>query len=187
MDEPSWAQVVKPAFFGMLPPVMLAKRKIKQPLWLQGVGRHSREEIYRLARDDLSAIAAFFWAINRFFLALRPPPSTPRLLPTSPISSSRRSTHHLKNLPSPRGISRRIANACGSATTAMRRRPKGSREATLLRCPGWDHGRRGMHIEVLGTVPQPMTRTQVSRAKARPAPRRPSVRRESILHPSSGA
>lgn len=58
MDEPSWAQVIKPAFFGMLPPVMLAKRKIKQPLWLQGVGRHSREEIYRLARDDLSAIAA---------------------------------------------------------------------------------------------------------------------------------
>ncbi len=63
MEDANWA-VIKPLFFGSLPPVVRdllprwARRRVRNTLWLQGTGRHSREEIYTLGKADLSALSA---------------------------------------------------------------------------------------------------------------------------------
>jgi glutathione S-transferase len=62
MEDHNWT-VIKPLFFGALPPVVRdfvpawARRRVRNTLWLQGTGRHSREEIYALGNADLAAVA----------------------------------------------------------------------------------------------------------------------------------
>lgn len=63
MEEPTWP-VVREQFFGSMPPVMkqiiptMIRRSLRKALYLQGVGRHSREEIYDIGCADLSAVSA---------------------------------------------------------------------------------------------------------------------------------
>lgn len=62
--EPSGWNVVKPLFFGAIPPVLrdgvaaLARRGIRRALYGQGYGRYSLNEIHALGAADLSAIDA---------------------------------------------------------------------------------------------------------------------------------
>lgn len=64
IDEAGWPEI-KQVFFGSLPPVVrsivprIAKQKITKQLYEQGMGRHSREEIYDFAAKDIEAIAIF--------------------------------------------------------------------------------------------------------------------------------
>lgn len=63
IDEPGWA-VMRPILEASLPlPVRwlvprLVQRNVRNQLHAQGLGRHSRREIYRFGRSDLNAIAA---------------------------------------------------------------------------------------------------------------------------------
>ena len=76
IDSSGWS-VIKPAFFGAFPPVLrdavpwLAQRRVKRMLWLQGVGRHRPEEIYRLGIEDLAVLAACL-GDKSFFLGTAP-------------------------------------------------------------------------------------------------------------------
>ncbi len=72
MEDRNWA-VIKPLFFGGLPPIarevlpLVARRRVRTTLWLQGMGRHSREEVYELGRQDLSALAAHLGSMPYLF------------------------------------------------------------------------------------------------------------------------
>lgn len=61
-DERIWPKT-RETFFGQLPPGLrqlipvVARRKVQGYLQGQGMGRHSREQIYRFAEQDLSAFA----------------------------------------------------------------------------------------------------------------------------------
>ncbi|MEO8400238.1 MAG: glutathione S-transferase family protein [Gammaproteobacteria bacterium] len=62
IDEVNWP-TIKKAFFGKMPfllrcfiPEMLRKN-VKRTLFAQGIGRHSREDIYQLGLKDLKALA----------------------------------------------------------------------------------------------------------------------------------
>jgi glutathione S-transferase len=63
MDEPTW-QKVRVHLFGTLPVPLkfivpnVVRRKVRTQLHAQGYGRHTREELERIARDDLDAIVA---------------------------------------------------------------------------------------------------------------------------------
>lgn len=63
MDEPAW-QKVRVHLFGSMPvPVRMlvpsiARRKVRRHLYAHGYGRHSHEELARIADDDLDAIEA---------------------------------------------------------------------------------------------------------------------------------
>jgi glutathione S-transferase len=67
VDPSGWA-IAKKDFFGSLPKVlqwfvpMIVRRKIKKALYVQGLGRHSREVIYALGKKDLLTIAAYLYA-----------------------------------------------------------------------------------------------------------------------------
>ncbi|MGA2639034.1 glutathione S-transferase C-terminal domain-containing protein [Methylocella sp.] len=56
-------RVVKPAFFGSLPPLArdaaaaMARRGVRGALYAQGYGRHTRDGIYAIGAADLAAIA----------------------------------------------------------------------------------------------------------------------------------
>ena len=62
IDPEGW-RVVKPVFFGSLPPfardaaAALARRGVRGALYGQGYGRHTREGIYAIGAADLAAIA----------------------------------------------------------------------------------------------------------------------------------
>ena len=62
MEPETWA-VAKQAFFGKMPFPMRAilpsvlHQTVKKTLWAQGTGRHTRDEIYALARDDWDSVA----------------------------------------------------------------------------------------------------------------------------------
>ncbi len=64
MEEGAW-NTIRPFFFGHLPPLLrqlipaLARRGVRKSLWMQGTGRHSREEIYAIGNSDLTALSAF--------------------------------------------------------------------------------------------------------------------------------
>lgn len=57
--------LVADAFFARMPaparPVMrvMARRRVAKMLHLQGLGRHSRDEVYAMGRHDLAAVSAF--------------------------------------------------------------------------------------------------------------------------------
>jgi glutathione S-transferase len=63
IDEPTW-QKVRVHLFGTLPVPLkllvptLARRSVRMQLYAQGYGRHTREELAQVARDDLDAIVA---------------------------------------------------------------------------------------------------------------------------------
>lgn len=71
-EERNWA-VIEPLFFGGLPPGLrqlvpiIAARGVRKTLWLQGTGRHTREEIYHLGREDLSALSIALGAMPYLF------------------------------------------------------------------------------------------------------------------------
>jgi len=62
MEPASWP-LVRDTFFGALPPVVrsivpaLAMRQVRGYLHAQGVGRHGRDEIYRMGLADIGALA----------------------------------------------------------------------------------------------------------------------------------
>lgn len=63
IDPVGWA-VIKPLFFGDLPPLVrdvvpgIVRRSTRQALRGQGYGRHAPEEVYALGTADLTALAA---------------------------------------------------------------------------------------------------------------------------------
>jgi glutathione S-transferase len=75
-DEPGWT-VIRQSFFAGLPwpirpfAMALARRRMAGALRAQGIGRHSREEIYALGSEDLQALSrllgedTYFFAVNR--------------------------------------------------------------------------------------------------------------------------
>ena len=71
-EDRNWA-VIKPLFFGGLPPVLrdllplFARSRVKKTLWLQGTGRHARDEVYDLGRQDLSALSVQLGAMPYLF------------------------------------------------------------------------------------------------------------------------
>jgi len=62
--EPSGWEVIQKSFFGFMPFLVrkiipnLIRRKLKKTLYSQGIGRHTREEIYSLGKQDITAFAA---------------------------------------------------------------------------------------------------------------------------------
>ncbi|MBL8836232.1 MAG: glutathione S-transferase family protein [Alphaproteobacteria bacterium] len=76
IEPAAWA-VVRETFFGGLPPVvrslvpMLVQRRIRRTLHLQGLGRHSRDEIYGFGIADFRAVAAHL-ADRPYFMGSRP-------------------------------------------------------------------------------------------------------------------
>jgi glutathione S-transferase len=62
VDPEGW-QSFGPAVFGSLPPPLrqsiaaFVRRKVRNDLHAQGLGRHSRDELYAMGRSDLQAIA----------------------------------------------------------------------------------------------------------------------------------
>ena len=76
VDENGW-QLTKAAFFGSLPAPLkwivpsVARRGIKKELWGHGMGRHSREEIYAIGCNDLTALADFL-GDKAFFMGAQP-------------------------------------------------------------------------------------------------------------------
>ena len=76
IDERGWP-LTKAAFFGALPaplrwlvPIM-ARRGLKKELWGHGIGRHSRDEIYAIGCNDLTALADFL-GDKAFFMGAQP-------------------------------------------------------------------------------------------------------------------
>ncbi len=63
--DPEGFAVTGPAFLEFLPraarPVasMYLRLRVRRMLWAQGIGRHSQDEIYAFAREDLRAVSAF--------------------------------------------------------------------------------------------------------------------------------
>ncbi len=61
IDDRYWPQM-RQAFFGFLPPVVrsivssVVRRKVRQDMQRQGIGRHSADEIYNIGRKDLAAV-----------------------------------------------------------------------------------------------------------------------------------
>ena len=76
-DEPGWP-VVRQTFFGGIPALLrplaaaLARRKVAKALHAQGIGRHSREEIYALGQKDVEALSRLLGDDAYFFAADRP-------------------------------------------------------------------------------------------------------------------
>jgi len=98
IDPPGWS-ALRAEVFSKLPPILrnvvppIARRKVREQLQQQGIGRHNREQIYSLGRDDLDALSGLlgdksyvlgdeptsYDATLYAFLAsnLRPPTHTP--------------------------------------------------------------------------------------------------------------
>ena len=76
-DEPGWT-VIRQSFFAKIPwpirpfAVALARRRMDGALRAQGVGRHSREEIYALGSADLQALSHLLGEDSYFFAANQP-------------------------------------------------------------------------------------------------------------------
>lgn len=72
IDDKTWP-AVKKVFFGNLPPVLstlipnLIRGSMKKAVWKQGIGRHSEEEIFTMAKDDLRAVSLIL-GTNKFLL-----------------------------------------------------------------------------------------------------------------------
>ncbi len=76
-DEPGWS-VIRQSFFAKIPSpirlfaVPLARRRMAGALRAQGIGRHSREDIYALGNEDLRALSGLLGWDPYFFAASRP-------------------------------------------------------------------------------------------------------------------
>ena len=77
IDEPGWS-VIRQNFFAMIPwpmrPFVVppARRKMRRALRAQGIGRHSRAEIYALGNEDLQALSRLLGQDSYFFAANQP-------------------------------------------------------------------------------------------------------------------
>ncbi len=77
MEEPGWT-VIRETFFSSIPwagrtlIAAMQRRKFAAALKVQGVGRHSREEICRLGQDDLEALSRLLATDTWFFGMDRP-------------------------------------------------------------------------------------------------------------------
>jgi glutathione S-transferase len=75
VDE-NW-QLVKPEYFGMLPPVLkqvlpeIFRKETRKSLKGHGMGRHNREEVYTIGKKDITALADFL-GDKPFFMGDRP-------------------------------------------------------------------------------------------------------------------
>lgn len=71
--EPTTWGDIKKSFFGNLPPVLrnivpdLVRKRFLSALYRQGIGRHSREEIYEFGKQDITAIANLLGDQDFFF------------------------------------------------------------------------------------------------------------------------
>jgi len=76
-DEPGWS-VIRQSFFAGIPSPMrvfaipLARRRMAKALRAQGIGRHSRDEIYALGTEDLRALSGLLDRDTYFFAANQP-------------------------------------------------------------------------------------------------------------------
>ena len=76
-DEPGWS-IIRDRFFARMPALArplataMAKRGMVRALQAQGVGRHSREEIYKLGTADMRALGALLGDDLWFFGADNP-------------------------------------------------------------------------------------------------------------------
>lgn len=76
-DEPGWS-IVRAAFFDQMPllprtlMVPWQRRRMAGALKAQGLGRHTRDEIYRLGEEDIAALAALL-GDDAYFFATRAP------------------------------------------------------------------------------------------------------------------
>ena len=81
MDDRCWP-TVRSVFFDALPPVIrtiipvVARRQVRKNLFGQGTGRHTQDEIYRMAVDDLDQVSGFL-GDKPYFLG-----DTPRTIDT---------------------------------------------------------------------------------------------------------
>ncbi len=73
IDDTGWS-VIKPAFFGMLPfPLKvliptLARKGVKKSLYLQGFGRHKKDELLQIAKKDLTALSDLLGTKDYFLI-----------------------------------------------------------------------------------------------------------------------
>lgn len=71
-EDTGW-NVIRPVFFKGMPPVIggfiteLIRKKTKKMLYGQGVGRHSKDEIYTIAKHDLDALSTLLSDDQWFF------------------------------------------------------------------------------------------------------------------------
>ena len=71
VDESGWKAIKKefsplfPFFLGT-PFLRLLRRELRQQAFSQGIGRHSREEIYQIGARDLLALSSFLGKKNYF-------------------------------------------------------------------------------------------------------------------------
>ena len=62
IDSDHWKSVKK-AYFGFLPPIIrivipeFVRRRVASDIYSQGLGRHSQDEIYQIAKEDVSALS----------------------------------------------------------------------------------------------------------------------------------
>lgn len=76
-DEPGWT-TIRQMFFARMPALLQplvttwARRGMTRALHAQGVGRHSRDEIYALGAKDVAALSQLLGADTYFFAAGRP-------------------------------------------------------------------------------------------------------------------
>jgi len=77
LDEPGWS-VIRKIFFARIPTPMrtfvvpLARRRMVAALRAQGIGRHSRDEVYALGKEDLQALSTLLGQDGYFFAADQP-------------------------------------------------------------------------------------------------------------------
>lgn len=75
--EPAGWEKTRPAYFGTLPPLLrdivarTIRKQVVKSLHLQGMGRHSAEEVYTLGKADLNALANYL-SNKPFFMGDRP-------------------------------------------------------------------------------------------------------------------
>jgi glutathione S-transferase len=76
IDERYWP-AARDTLFAGLPPVLrslvpaLIRRQLRRALYLQGMGRHTRDEIYAMGAADIDAVAAYL-GDKPFFMGERP-------------------------------------------------------------------------------------------------------------------
>lgn len=77
IDDIGWA-VARPTLFGRMKPPMswvvppLVRRRLDKVLYAQGIGRHSRDEIYAAGLQDMQALSRFLGDDEWFFAAPQP-------------------------------------------------------------------------------------------------------------------
>ncbi len=77
LDEPGFSVISRSLFAGLWRPMRpfvaaLARRRVEAALRAQGIGRHTRDEIYAFGKEDLRALSDLLGDDNYFFAGNRP-------------------------------------------------------------------------------------------------------------------